>query len=122
MPNEETKSSLPSYLQRILDNMPVGGDGASVYAVGYGWACEYPDGSKELLEELPGLLTTLRRYGLDKFGQPLNKGDVVETNLTVHTLNLLGTDDLELLGKPLGIQSGDRKQLISLLTQKLGIK
>lgn len=113
---------LPSYLQRAVDNMPVGGDGGVVYAGGYGWVCEYRDGTKELLEELPGLAATLKRYGRDKFGKPFEQGAVISTDITVETLNLLGVDDLKLLAAPLGITEEDRIQLIAQLIEKLQIK
>lgn len=113
---------LPSYLQRAVDNMPTGGDGGVVYAGGYGWVCEYQDGTKELLEELPGLSTTLKRYGRDKFGKPFEQGAVISTDITVETLNLLGVDDLKLLAGPLGITEEDRIQLIAQLIEKLQIK
>ena len=113
---------LPTYLQRAIDNIPPGGDGGVVYAGGYGWVCEYPDGTKELLQELPGLAATLKRYGRDKFGKPFETGAVIETNITVETLNLLGEDDLKLLAAPLGITEEDRIQLIAKLIEKLQIK
>lgn len=113
---------LPSYLQRAVDNMPVGGDGGVVYAGGYGWVCEYQDGTKELLQELPGLAATLKRYGRDKYGKPFEQGAVITTDITVETLNLLGVDDLQLLAAPLGIVEEDRLQLISQMIEKLGIK
>lgn len=113
---------LPSYLQRTVDNMPVGGDGGSVYAGGYGWVCEYQDGTKELLQELPGLENTLKRYGRDKYGKPFEQGAVISTDITVETLNLLGVDDLQLLAAPLGITVEDRITLIAQLIEKLQIK
>ncbi|AHZ60229.1 hypothetical protein HQ81_0180 [Dickeya phage phiDP23.1] len=113
---------LPSYLQRAVDNMPVGGDNGVVYAGGYGWVCEYQDGTKELLQELPGLAGTLKRYGRDKYGKPFEKGAVISTNITVETLNLLGVDDLKLLAAPLGITVEDRITLIAQLIEKLQIK
>lgn len=113
---------LPSYLQRAVDNIPVGGDGGVVYAGGYGWVCEYQDGTKELLQELPGLAATLKRYGRDKYGKPFEQGAVISTDITVETLNLLGIDDLKLLATPLGITEEDRLQLISQMIEKLGIK
>lgn len=113
---------LPSYLQRTLDNMPQGGDGGVVYANGYGWVCEYQDGTKELLMELTGLASTLHRYGRDKYGKPFKVGDVVSTNLTVETLNLLELEDLKLLASPLGITDEDRNTIISKMTDKLHIK
>ncbi|WPJ72101.1 hypothetical protein DEEACLCL_00084 [Salmonella phage CRW-SP2] len=112
---------LPSYLRRIIDNKPVGGDDGSVYAGDYGWVCEYPDGTKELLEEYTGLAAALRNYGLNKYGQPIPAGTVVHTNITVETLNLLSTEDLGVLGAPLGIE-GDRETLIAGLIEKLQIK
>ena len=113
---------LPSYLQRVLDNVPKGGDDAIVYAGGYGWVGEYPNGAKELLEELPGLESTLKRYGRDKFGKPFEVGAVISTNLTVETLNLLGVDDLKLLAAPLGITEEDRITIIAKMIEKLNIK
>lgn len=113
---------LPSYLQRAVDNIPVGGDGGVVYAGGYGWVCEYQDGTKELLQELPGLAATLKRYGRDKYGKPFEQGAVISTDITVETLNLLGVDDLKLLAAPLGITEEDRLQLIAKMIEKLGIK
>lgn len=113
---------LPSYLQRAVDNIPVGGDGGVVYAGGYGWVCEYQDGTKELLQELPGLAATLKRYGRDKYGKPFEQGAVISTDITIETLNLLGVDDLKLLAAPLGITEEDRLQLIAKMIEKLGIK
>lgn len=113
---------LPTYLQRAVDNMPTGGDGGVVYAGGYGWVCEYQDGTKELLQELPGLASTLKRYGRDKYGKPFEQGAVISTDITVDTLNLLGVDDLKLLAAPLGITEEDRIQLIAQLIEKLQIK
>lgn len=113
---------LPSYLQRAVDNIPVGGDGGVVYAGGYGWVCEYQDGSKELLQELPGLAATLKRYGRDKYGKPFEQGAVISTDITVETLNLLGVDDLKLLAAPLGITAEDRITIIGELIEKLQIK
>ena len=49
-------------------------------------------------------------------------GAVIETNITVETLNLLGEDDLKLLAAPLGITEEDRIQLIAKLIEKLQIK
>lgn len=113
---------LPSYLQRVLDNRPVGGDGGVVYAGGYGWVCEYADGTKELLSELPGLETTLKRYGRDKYGKPFEVGAVLSTDITVDVLNLLGLDDLKLIAEPLGIESDERLEIIAKLIDKLQIK
>ena len=113
---------LPTYLQRAVDNMPTGGDGGVVYAGGYGWVCEYQDGTKELLQELPGLASTLKRYGRDKFGKPFEQGAVISTDITAEALNLLGIDDLQLLAAPLGITEEDRIQLIAQLIEKLNIK
>lgn len=113
---------LPSYLQRAVDNIPVGGDGGVVYAGGYGWVCEYQDGTKELLQELPGLASTLKRYGRDKYGKPFEQGAVISTDITVETLNLLGVGDLQLLATPLGITEEDRITLIAQLIEKLQIK
>lgn len=112
---------LPSYLRRIIGNKPQGGDGGVVYAGDYGWICEYKDGSKEVLEEYIGLAATLRNYGFNKFGEPIPAGTVIHTNITIETLNLLSTEDLGILGAPLGIE-GDRATLISGLIEKLQIK
>lgn len=118
---EESKV-LPSYLRRIIDNKPKGGDGGIVYAGDYGWVCEYErDGSKELLQEYTGLAAAFRNNGLDKFGNPIPVGTVVRTNITVETLNLLSTEDLGILGAPLGIE-GERAELISKLIEKLQLK
>ena len=84
--------------------------------------CEYQNGTKELLQELPGLASTLKRYGRDKFGKPFEAGAVIETNITVETLNLLAEDDLKLLAAPLGITAEDRITLIAELIEKLQIK
>lgn len=116
------EGTLPTYLQRAIDNIPPGGDGGVVYAGGYGWVCEYQNGTKELLQELPGLAGTLKRYGRDKYGKPFEKGAVISTNITVDTLNLLGLDDLKLLAEPLGIIVEDRITLIAQLIEKLQIK
>ena len=114
--------AMPAYLEKVIANMPQGGDNSIVYAGGYGWVCEYVDGSKELLEELPGLLSTLRRHGRNKFGRPFEVGAVLSTNITVETLNLLAVNDLKLLGQPLGIESDNRIDLIAQLIEKLQIK
>lgn len=116
------EGTLPTYLQRAIDNIPPGGDGGVVYAGGYGWVCEYQNGTKELLQELPGLAATLKRYGRNKFGKPFETGAVIETNITAETLNLLGEDDLKLLAAPLGITAEDRITLIAELIEKLQIK
>ncbi len=117
---EEQK--IPSYLQRVLDNIPNVGDGATVYAGDYGWVCEHKNGDKELLEELTGLASTLKRYGRDKFGRPIEPGTVISTDITVETLNLLDINDLSVLGEPLGIVETDREKLIAKLIEKLQIK
>ncbi|ELN9277020.1 hypothetical protein [Salmonella phage FrontPhageNews] len=118
----QEENKLPSYLQRVVDNIPQGGDGGVVYAGDYGWVCEYKDGTKELLEELTGLAGTLRRYGLDKFGKPMKPGTVVSTDITVEVLLLLDINDLKTLAEPLGIVSTDRNEIIAQLTEKLQIK
>lgn len=113
---------LPSYLERALEKRPVGGDNGVVYAGDYGWVCEYPDGTKELLEELTGLAGMLKRYGRDKFGKPFAPGAVISTNLTVEVLNMLSDEDIKILAEPLGITEGTRAELIQQLTEKLQIK
>ena len=110
---------MPAYLQRIIDNIPQGGDNSVVYAGGYGWVCEYQNGNKELLEELPGLLNTLKAHGRDKFGRPFQPGDVLSTDITVSILNMMSEVDLQLLASTLGIE-GD--QVIPQLIEKLQIK
>lgn len=117
---EEQK--LPSYLQRVLDNIPEGGDDAIVYAGDYGWVCEHKNGDKELLEELTGLAGTLKRYGRDKFGRPIEPGTVINTNITIDALKLLDINDLTTLGEPLGIDESDRDAIIAKLIEKLQIK
>lgn len=118
----EDPKALPSYLRRIIDNKPQGGDGGIVYAGDYGWVCEYPsDGNKELLQEYTGLAAAFRNNGLDKFGNPIPPGTVVSTNITIETLNLLSTEDLGILSAPLGIE-GERAELISKLIEKLQLK
>ncbi len=116
------EQQLPSYLQRVLDNVPDGGDDAVVYAGDYGWVCEHKNGDKELLEELTGLAGTLKRYGRDKFGRPIEPGTVVNTNITVDMLKLLDINDLTTLGEPLGIDEPDRDTIIAKLIEKLQIK
>ncbi|ANM47174.1 hypothetical protein FDI76_gp065 [Serratia phage vB_Sru_IME250] len=116
------EQQLPSYLQRVLDNVPDGGDDAVVYAGDYGWVCEHKNGDKELLEELTGLAGTLKRYGRDKFGRPIEPGTVVSTNITVDMLKLLDINDLTTLGEPLGIDEPDRDTIIAKLIEKLQIK
>lgn len=116
------EQQLPSYLQRVLDNVPDGGDDAVVYAGDYGWVCEHKNGDKELLEELTGLAGTLKRYGRDKFGRPIEPGTVVGTNITVDMLKLLDINDLTTLGEPLGIDEPDRDTIIAKLIEKLQIK
>lgn len=116
------EQQLPSYLQRVLDNVPDGGDDAVVYAGDYGWVCEHKNGDKELLEELTGLAGTLKRYGRDKFGCPIEPGTVVSTNITVDMLKLLDINDLTTLGEPLGIDEPDRDTIIAKLIEKLQIK
>lgn len=121
---EETPTiTIPSYLQRIINNKPQGGDGGIVYAGDYGWVCEYQrDGSKEILEEFTGLAQAFTNHGLDKFGQPLQPGAVISTNITVKVLNMLALEDIKLLATPLGITEGSREELISQLIEKLQIK
>ena len=117
---EEQK--LPSYLQRVLDNKPECPEGGTVYAGDYGWVCEHKNGDKELLEELTGLAGTLKRYGRDKFGRPIEPGTVVSTNITIEDLKLLDINDLTTLGEPLGIDESDRDAIIAKLIEKLQIK
>lgn len=121
-PIEPRQPIIPSYLRRAIESKPTGGDGAVVYAGDYGWYAKYPDGTVELLVELIGLAGTLLRYGLDKSGEPIEAGDIISTNLTVETLNLLALEDLLLLAGPLGIKATERDQVISELTEKLKIK
>lgn len=119
---EQVTVSIPPYLRRVIDNKPEGGDNGVVYAGGYGWVCEYPDGQKELLEELPGLLSAFENHHLDKFGQPLVPGAIIRTNLTVAIVKMLSLEDLKLLAAPLGITEGDQKQLVVQLIEKLQLK
>lgn len=116
------EKSIPEYLQRIIASKPRGGDGGIVYAGDYGWICEYPyDGSKEVLEELTGLAKAFKEHNLDRFGNPIQPGTVISTNITKQILTLLSTEDIQLLAEPLGIV-GERQELISQLIEKLQIK
>lgn len=118
---EKDEVKIPAYLQAIVDKKPSGGDRGVVYACGYGWACTYPDKTTELLEEYIGLDRVLLEHGLDKYGVPLQVGQVIKTNITVEILNMLDEEDLGVLASPLGIK-GNRLELIAQLTEKLDIK